>query len=251
MANFISQTARTISPRNNRFERHDPEKRAQNLSKRLIDAQEQERSRIARELHDDFNQRLALLSIEMDLLIQMPLKRGTELRARLQQAASRISELSSDLHKISHQLHPAKLDNLGLAAAARDFCRELSEKSGLIIGFTAGHIPLYLPSEGALCIYRLIQEALQNVVKHSGASFAQVELQFERSKLKLTVTDSGRGFDPNAASSKSGLGRISMEERVHLLHGTFEILSRPGYGTSIIATVPTTRNFSQSTHLPS
>ena len=232
---------RMISVRKDLLERRDAEERARNLSERLINAQEQERRRIARELHDDLNQRLALLSIEMDLLSQMPLDRGTELRARLQQAALQIAELSSDLHKISYQLHPAKLDQLGLAAAARGFCRELSQQSGIKIGFAESHTPPSLPPDVALCIYRLIQEALQNVVRHSGASSAQVELQFEGSNLKLTVTDSGAGFDPNAASRKGGLGLISMEERVRLVHGTLDILSRSGYGTRIAATVPTGR----------
>lgn len=217
---------------------------ARNLSERLINAQEEERRRIARELHDDLNQRLALLSIEMDLLSQMTTMNETELRVRLQRAALHISELSSELHKLAYRLHPAKLDQLGLGAAARSLCRELSQQSRITIRFVESQLPQDLHPDVALCIYRLIQEALQNIVRHSGALSAQVDLFIEGSDLRLIVSDSGIGFDSNAAQHKSGLGLISMEERVRLVRGTLNIRSRPGFGTIVAATVPVMKRHS-------
>ncbi len=213
-------------------------KTARKLSERLINAQEEERRRIAWELHDNLNQRLALLSIEMDLLSQMASVRETELRLRLQRAALNISELSSDLHKLSYRLHPAKLDQLGLGAAAASLCCELCQRSRIRIRYVESQIPGDLHPDAALCMYLLIQEALLNIVRHSGALSAQVDLFLECGNLKLIVTDSGTGFDLNAAQHKGGLGLISMEERVRLVHGTLNIRSRPGSGTMVAATVP-------------
>ena len=241
-------------PFTNQFERSGfagtvPETRnaresARKLSERLINAQEEERRRIARELHDDLNQRVALLSIEMDLLSQMPSVNETKLRLRLQRAALHISELSSELHKLAYRLHPAKLDQLGLAAAAGSLCCELSQQSGITIRFVESQIPRDLHPDVALCIYRLIQEALQNIVRHSGALSAQVDLFIDGSDLRLIISDSGIGFDSDVAH---GLGLISMEERVRLVHGTLNIRSRPGLGTIVAATVPVMKKHSKLT----
>jgi signal transduction histidine kinase len=208
------------------------------LAGRLISAQETERRRIARELHDDFSQRLALLSVEMELLGSAapgPAPAGTP---RLGEMATRVKELSSEVHRMAYELHPAKLEQLGLVAAARGYCRELSQKSGLQVTFDAGDFPRIVPSEVALCFYRIIQESLQNALRHSGAREARVELRVEPAGWCLRIRDAGRGFAPPQAAREGGLGLSSMRERTRQLRGRLQIDSAPGRGTTIQAFVP-------------
>ena len=218
--------------------RRRAEEAARELSGRLIHAQEDERRRIARDLHDDLNQQIALLSVEMELLARETSATQEQRSHHIEQVAARIKGLSSEVHKLSYQLHPAKLDQLGLVAAARSFCRELAQQSGLKIDFAQKHVPRDLSDEISLCTYRIIQESLQNVVRHGGASAAEVRLHCEGGHLKLLIADTGNGFDLEAARRRGGLGLISMEERARLVHGTFLIYSHPGEGTHIKLSIP-------------
>jgi PAS domain S-box-containing protein len=217
-------------------EQRNAEEAARELGGRLINAQEDERRRIARDLHDDLNQRLALLSVEMELLGRSQTQRDSA--ALVEHLTSQIRDLSSDVHKLSYQLHPAKLDQLGLVTAARGWCRDVAAQSSVPIEFIADGVPDDLPADVGLCLFRLIQEALRNVVRHSGATSASVELSADSAGLRLLVTDQGRGFDPAAAATTGGLGLVSMQERVRLLRGAMVVHSRPGGGTSVVAHVP-------------
>ena len=184
------------------------------LTGRLLEAQEVERRRIARELHDDLNQSLALLSVEMDLLGQVPPASAAEIADRMQELSARVKELSSSVHDLSHQLHPSKLEQLGLVAAVRGLCQELAQPHGLEVKFTHHPVPDVIPPDAALCLYRIAQEALRNVVKHSGSRHASVELSGTADVIRLRVTDDGVGFDPGSAAGNGGLGLVSMRERL-------------------------------------
>lgn len=144
--------------------------------------------------------------------------------------------------QLAYELHPAKLDQLGLVAAGRAFCRELAQQSGLRITFEAGGFPRDVPPDLALCFYRLILESLQNAVRHSGAQEARVELRADVDRLFLTVSDAGRGFDAARAQRESGLGLSSMQERVRLVQGTWSVRSEPGHGTRVEVCAPLRRS---------
>ena len=208
------------------------------LTGKLLQAQELERRRIARELHDDLNQSLALLSVELEVLRQAPPESMTHLSGRLQALSSKVKQLSSSVHGLSHQLHPSKLEQLGLVAALGSLCKELSQTQGLPIEFAAEGVPDGLPADAALCLYRIAQEALGNVIKHSGGKGARVELRGTRDSLLLRIADDGVGFDPAAVSGKGRLGLVSMRERIQFIGGTLSIDSRPSGGTRIDAWIP-------------
>jgi signal transduction histidine kinase len=208
------------------------------LAAEILGAQEMERRRIARELHDDFGQDLALVSVELDLLRQRPPATATEARERIQQTSDRVKQLSSAIHDLSHQLHPLKLEQLGLVAAVRGLCYELSQKHAVRIDFRHEEAPPSLPPEAALCLYRIAQEALRNVVKHSGAASAAVSLRTMGETLALEVCDAGRGFGPADLAGQGGLGLVSMRERLRLTSGELTVESQPGAGTRLLAQVP-------------
>jgi signal transduction histidine kinase len=208
------------------------------LTGRLLQAQETERSRIARELHDDLGQSLALLSVEMDLLGQMPSASADEQNERIQDLSARIKQLSSSVHDLSHELHPSKLEQLGLVAALRALCKELTQAHGVPIDFTLHPVPNKIPEDTALCLYRIVQEALQNVLKHSGAHQASVELRQNADALWLRIADDGDGFDPINVPGGGGLGLVSMRERLYLVGGQIAIDSQPSGGTRIDVRVP-------------
>ena len=218
-------------------ERKRAEETLRDLSGRLIAAQEKERSRIARELHDDFNQRLALLAIELEQLGKDTAK-DPESRQLLKKLQKQTQEISGDIHRLSHRLHPNKLDHLGLAAALRSLCEERSESAKLKVVFHQNGFPAALPKELDLCVFRVAQEALGNVVKHSGAQSVRVVLWKTNNVVRLSVSDDGCGFDPNSEMSQGGLGFISMKERVHSLGGKMQISSQPRLGTRIDVAVP-------------
>jgi len=205
---------------------------------RLIEAHEEERTWIARELHDDINQRLALLANDLELMGQDPPDSAAEIRSRVSEQLKRVHELSSDVQAMSHRLHSSKLQLLGIVAAARSFCQELSEQHKVEIDFTHADIPPKVSEEISLCLFRVMQEALQNAVKHSGVRRFEFELRGVSDGIHLTVHDAGLGFDPEAVVNNRGLGLISMQERVNLLMGTFSIESRPNLGTTIRVSVP-------------
>jgi len=208
------------------------------MSRRLIEAQESERAWIARELHDDINQRIALLAVNLDCLKQELPRMAPATSRRLEQIGAGLAELSSDIQTLSHRLHSSKLEYLGVVAAASSFCGELSEKHGVQIDFHPEAIPKSLPREIALCLFRVLQEALQNATKHSGSRHFEVFLRGVANEIQLSVRDSGVGFDPQKLLQRHGLGLTSMNERLRLVHGELSIDSRPGRGTLIRATVP-------------
>ena len=218
--------------------RKDAEEAVRSVSGRLIHAQESERARLARELHDDLNQRLALLAVELESFGQKPHAPGSAISERMQEFSAMVKNLSSGVHRLSHELHPAKLEQLGLVAALRGFCRELAAARELNIQLESNEVPRSLPDDIALCLYRVVQEGLQNVVKHSGAIGAKVALTANENEIRLVVSDQGCGFDPAKAAGGSSLGLVSMRERVRLVHGHISIQSRSDEGTRIEVQVP-------------
>jgi PAS domain S-box-containing protein len=218
------------------------------LSGRLINAQEQERTRIARELHDDFSQRLALQGIGLTQLWKKLPETEVEERAKVQELMKRTQEISSDLHSLSHQLHSSKLEHVGLASALKGLCEEMSSRFKIKIEFTERAISCEIPKDVALCLFRISQEALGNVVKHSRAEQARAELCDEDNEIRLRIVDAGVGFDPAALNGKTGLGLISMRERLRLVGGRLAVQSAPMLGTEIVAEVPLSvfTNLSQS-----
>lgn len=206
------------------------------LSSRLINAQEEERRRVARELHDDLNQRMAILSIELERLGKT--KKPEILNRRLQSVQAKAEEISADIHQLSYKLHPSKLDHLGLAAAVKGLCQEISSKGELQVEFEQKGFPANLPEEVTLCVYRIAQEALRNCVKHSGAQTGVVRLQNTGEEIHLTVADTGRGFDVDSHAMKKGLGFTSMQDRLRIVGGTMQIRANPRFGTHIEVSVP-------------
>jgi PAS domain S-box-containing protein len=219
-------------------ERKFAEEALSSLSRRLITGQEQERSRIARELHDDLGQRMALLQIGLEQFEHDTAGLSSQARENLHSVAEIASELSSDLHNLSHQLHPVKLDLQGLVAAMGSLCGEVSKQYGIKISFVHHDVPGQIREDVALCLFRIVQEALRNVVKHSGAINAGVELSGNGDGIDLCISDSGAGFNPESARRKGGLGLISMAERLRLVGGHFSIASEWSKGTRIHARIP-------------
>jgi PAS domain S-box-containing protein len=208
------------------------------IGRRLIEAHEEERAWIARELHDDINQRIALLAIELEQLTQYLPQSAAEHPNPIRQARQRLSEIGNDIQALSHRLHSSKLEYLGIAVAASSFCKELSEQQKVEIDFSDVDIPRSLPKEISLCLFRVLQEALQNAVKHSGVRYFRVEMRGTTEEIRLTVSDHGVGFDQQNVMNSPGLGLISMRERLQWVNGEFSIKSRAGHGTTIYARVP-------------
>ena len=208
------------------------------VSGRLIQAQEQERTRIARELHDDISQRLALLAVEMKQLQQNSSGLPPEVPSRIGELQMEVVGIAADTQFLSHKLHSSKLEYLGLAVAIRSFCKEFGEQQKVEIGVEIDDLPTSLPPDISLCLFRVFQEALHNSAKHSGVRNFEVRLWGKPEEIDLTIRDSGTGFDLEAAKETRGLGLISMEERVKLLKGTLSIESRHKGGTTIHARVP-------------
>ena len=210
------------------------------LGGRLISAQEDERSRVARELHDDVNQRMALLSIHLEQL-QQDQEKSLDVSQRFQNLKTQVQEISNDIHRLSYRLHPSKLDHLGLGAAIKSLCAELTESGKLQIDFQQARVPASLPQDVTLCIFRIAQEALCNCIKHSGAQSVEVLLEKINNEIYLSVSDDGRGFDQESERCKKGLGFISMRERLRLVDGCIHIHTRPNRGTRVEVSVPLTR----------
>jgi len=208
------------------------------ISRQLIEAQEQERTWIAREMHDDINQRLSVAAMELDRQGQNLQASPDELRWSMAEVYKQISKLSSDIHSMSHRLHSLKLDSLGLAAAAKSFCCELAERQDVEVKFNSEKVPRKLPDAISLCLFRVLQEALQNAVKHSGVRHFRVSLVGSTNQIALTVCDEGRGFRPEEVGPRGGLGLTSMKERLNLVGGKFEIDAKPSRGTIIRGFVP-------------
>jgi len=206
------------------------------VSGRLIMAQEQERTRIARELHDDIGQRLALLANELQQF-QQDSPNLPEVRNRMEKLEKQTHEIVADIQSLSHELHSSKLEYLGIATAMRSFCKEFSERQSVKVDFSIEGVTV-VPSEISLCLFRVLQEALHNALKHSGVRDFNVELRGALDAVQLTVRDSGVGFDPVTVAKGRGLGLTSMQERLKLVDGIVSINSTPNGGTIIQARVP-------------
>jgi signal transduction histidine kinase len=208
------------------------------LAARLLAYGEEERRRIARELHDDISQRLALLADDSDQLRRKLNVTDEANRRRLDRLVAEARAISEDLRNISHALHPAMLEDLGLLVAIRCLARDFSERTGLPVRFqNFGDIPGHIPLNVATAIYRIAQEALRNVEKHAGETAVTVTLQGTERELSLTIADLGNGFDPAAGH---GLGLTSMRERAFLVDGVFSVVSAHGEGTKVEVRVPLT-----------
>lgn len=218
-------------------ERKRAEEALKDLGGRLIAAQEEERRRVARELHDDFNQRLALLSLELEQLGQK-IQKPTGLRESVKRLQAQAQEIAAEIHRLSYKLHPSKLDHVGLAAAVKSLCTELTDSGKLKVNFQQSGFPAALDKDVTLCVFRIAQEGLRNCVKHSGAESARVVLTKTRNAVRLAVSDNGCGFNAKTASIEKGLGFISMKERLHVLGGQINVSSRPLRGTRIEISVP-------------
>jgi PAS domain S-box-containing protein len=219
-------------------ERKQAEEALSSVSRRLIEAHEEERTWIARELHDDVNQRLALLAVTMTQLKQGLPESAAGIKDRLQENIEQLSEIGNEVQALSHRLHSSKLEYLGLATAAASFCKELSAQQKVEIDFRSDEIPQRLAPEISLCLFRVLQEASQNAAKYSGSKHFQVMLNSTSDEIHLTVRDSGIGFNVEQALNSHGLGLTSMKERLKLVDGKLSIESHPQGGTTIHASVP-------------
>ena len=219
-------------------ERKLAEEALSTVSQKLIEAHEEERTRIARELHDDINQRLAVVGMRLGALKQRPPASAADFELEIGDAYRQIADLAAAIQALSQGLHPPKLDLLGLEAAMAGFCEELSTRSGMTIDVHFENVPKALPPEISLCLYRVLQEALHNVIKHGGSPRAHVSLNGQINTINLTVKDSGVGFDPYEAMKGPGLGLTSMRQRLKVVGGQLSVHSEPGRGTMIHAVAP-------------
>jgi signal transduction histidine kinase len=218
---------------------HNPtDEERRELSGRLIRAQEDERSRLARELHDDFSQRLTVLAIDLARTAAIISDSPVEAIRRIHELRSRVSEIGADLHSLSHRLHSSSLEILGLILGVSSFCGDFAEQQHIQVDFAHKDVPRNIPPEVELCIFRIVQEGLRNVKRHSGATRAEVRLEAIANGLYLSIADEGVGFDMTKRSSRTGLGIRSMQERLRLLGGRAEIRSRLGQGTTVEVWVP-------------
>lgn len=215
----------------------------QDLTVRLLTAQDDERRRIARDLHDDYMQRLAALALDLHHLSRSLAKSGEEAQAAITQFARTTEQLTTDLQQFAHQLHPSLLNHAGLEPTLRDHVEEFERRTGLKTEVQVRDFPSTLPDQYAVCLYRVLQECLQNVRKHAKASFVLVRLLGTRRGVGLCVRDDGHGFDfvQGAPKEQKGLGLISLGERLEALNGTFRIKTKPGGGTEIHAWIPLER----------
>jgi PAS domain S-box-containing protein len=228
-------------------DRKRAEEALSSVSRRLIEAQEAERTRIARELHDDIDQRIAMVAVRLKTLKRgLPASEIETIRS-IEEACGEVSGLEKDIQALSRRLHSSKLEYLGVEAASAAFCHELSEKQNVKINFRADDIPEDLPHEISLCLYRVLQEALHNAVKHSGVSEFEVSLTSKSGEIQLVVHDAGVGFDFRSASLGHGLGLTSMRERLKLVDGRLVVESKTRRGTTIVACVALPSSASKST----
>ena len=226
---------RQIHARQKLLEQHQNEITA--LNDCLMKAQEEERSRIAGELHDGVLQQLSSLSLQLGTAI-LTLPPDSEPKARVGAVQKKLIEVGTGIRQLSHELHPAMLQEAGLPAALSSYCEEFSKLRGIPIEYQADESVEELSPGAALCIYRIAQEALGNVAKHAQAKQVQVRLTRSDGRVCLVVSDDGVGFNPDGSGKSGGLGLINMRERVRQLNGTFEFESQPGRGTTVKAEVP-------------
>ena len=208
------------------------------ISGSLIEAQEQERHRIARELHDDVVQRLSLLSLELEEVQEDIPDSASELRTRIGTLGNRVTQIVEDVQSLSHELHSSKMDYLGMVGAAKNFCQEFSQRQKVEVNFQSYDLPASLPPELSVSLFRVLQEALRNAARHSGVKRFDVCLWGSTGAIHLTISDLGGGFDQETAMKSPGLGLTSMQERLRLVDGELSINSHPKGGTTIHARVP-------------
>lgn len=217
----------------------EKQKELESLTAKLIKAQEEERKRIARELHDDFNQRLAALSVALETMERTPITPLEPTARQLAEIRIQVGQLSDDLHDLAYRLHPSLLEHVGLEVAVRDHLAEFAKRTGLPVTFTAREVPETLSSEVATNLFRVMQESLQNVSKHAQATGVTVRLSGSSKGIGLSVRDNGKGFNhENKQDRAKGLGLVSMEERARGLGGFLRIHSMPKAGTKVCAWIP-------------
>jgi signal transduction histidine kinase len=218
-----------------RGRRRRAEQEAQHLGGRILTAQEDERRRLAREMHDDVTQRLAALAIDA---ARMQNDDGSTRGNALETIRERLVGLSEDVHALSYRLHPSVIEDLGLVAALRVECNRVARQEPIRVDFDARDVPAKVPSSTGICLFRVAQEALRNVVRHARASNVEVSLEAKNGGITLAVRDDGRGLGESSADKRASLGLVSMRERVRLVGGKLDIVSRPNQGTSVVAWVP-------------
>jgi PAS domain S-box-containing protein len=208
------------------------------FGQRLLQAHETERARIARELHDDIGQRMAVLTMDLDTVAATIFGEHSEASRRLGVLSTRAVDLARDIQALSHRLHSSKLDHLGLVSASAGLCRELSVQHCVTVAFSAVGVPDDVPKNVALGVFRVLQEAVNNALRHGRSEIVHASLYGTSGGIQLDVVDGGAGFDVAAAMRNGGLGLISMHERVSLLNGQLKVESRHGAGTRVRATIP-------------
>jgi len=208
------------------------------LAQRILNVQENERRHIARELHDGLNQSMAMLEVEVGILLKQLPPAADAMRPQLNRLRLKVRRLSDDVRRISHQLHPAVLDQLGLVSALNSLCSEFRACHNLDVVFVCDAPIEKISFHVSVCLYRIAQEALCNAGKHANATEVVVSLRLKEGEVKLSIADDGRGFDAVQPKFNSGLGLISMQERARVAGGHFSIDSRLGAGTRIQITVP-------------
>jgi len=219
-------------------ERRRAEEELVKVRKRVILAQEEERRRIARELHDDVTQRLAALAMAVGSIEQVPGQSTAPRSDQLRAVRGQIEQLTADVHGLSRKLHPSTLEDLGLAQAIRSECERLEEQGGLEFDFDHDNLTGAIPPESSLTLFRIAQEALRNIQKHARARRVNIELTDVDGFLHLSVRDHGVGFRPEEAKASAGIGLVTMEERARLSGGRFSVRSSPGKGTTIEVSIP-------------
>ncbi len=209
----------------------------QALAARLLTAQEEERRRVSRELHDQICQQLASLAIEISGMAADP-PAPEKAQEVLKELQTRVIQASEATRHIAYELHPSVLDDLGLVASLRALCKKFSEDERVSVRFHNGELPSVIPRETASCLYRVVQESLQNIARHSGAKRASVNISMKKNVVAVSISDDGSGFELEEARGRGGLGLIGMEERTRLVHGKLSIAARKGHGTKISVEVP-------------
>ena len=218
-------------------DRHQVEQRLHEIGGRLLTAQEEERRQVARQLHDDLSQQLALLASELEQLSVEYTELRADVSQRLVALSQRATTISGDTYRLSHQLHPSRLEALGLVATLRAYCREVSMQQRIHVSFAHADVPASIPMDISLCVYRIVQEALRNVAKHSGADEAHVQLLAGAGGVCLRIADGGAGFD-RAVNGLEGLGLLSIEERLRSVGGELRIHSGRSRGTRLDVWIP-------------
>lgn len=223
----------------NQLELHSYQTQLEELTSKLLTAQDNERKRIARDLHDDFSQRLAVLVLDVAALEQRPPLLPELIAKSLEPVREQLEQLSDDIHKLAYTLHPTLLEHAGLQPAVEDHIHKMTERTGLHIVLKANDVPAAIRLEWSTCLFRVLQESLQNVVKHANATEVLVKLSGSSKGIGLSVADNGKGFDMrDMGAHQKGLGLISMQERLRLLNGFLRVHSRPADGTKVCAWIP-------------